>query len=93
MSPNRYRAGFTLAAPPVDLPQGLAYELFPGGSYSRFVLTGPYSQLPEATGRVFELVSRLNLMLRDDFCIENYVNNPSLVPPDQLITEILIPTA
>jgi predicted transcriptional regulator YdeE len=41
-----YRAGLALAAAPGDLPEGLSYEKFPGGKYSRFVLTGPYSNLP-----------------------------------------------
>jgi hypothetical protein len=47
--PNLYRAGFMLAAAPVNLPAGLRYEKFNGGKYSKFVLTGPYSQLGEAT--------------------------------------------
>src|SRR5215475_12760372 len=45
MRPHMYRAGFSLAGPPVDLPDGMAYENFPGGKYSRFVLTGPYTDL------------------------------------------------
>ncbi len=93
MGPNVYRAGFKLAAEPVNLPQGLKYELFEGGVYSRFVLAGPYSDLPAATGRVFEIVSKKNLMLRSDFCIENYANDPRTTSEEQLITEILIPTA
>ena len=87
-----YRAGFALLAAPVQPPQGLSYELFPGGKYSRFVLTGPYSDLGPATGRVFELVAELPIAMRDDFCIENYLNDPRVTPPDRLITEILIPT-
>src|SRR5579863_6074271 len=46
MGPKIYRAGFALSAPPVDLPAGLIYEEFAGGKYSKFVLTGSYSQLP-----------------------------------------------
>src|ERR1039458_581157 len=49
MSPNVYRAGFVLSAPPGMLPPELTYELFDGGEYSRFVLTGPLSALPDAT--------------------------------------------
>src|SRR5204863_8326889 len=54
---RRYIAGVSLAAGPKDLPAGLEYTKFEGGKYSRFVLTGPYSDLPEACGRVFEIVS------------------------------------
>jgi predicted transcriptional regulator YdeE len=93
VGPKIYRAGFGLSAAPVELPEGLAYELFDGGKYSRFVLNGPYSDLPQASGRVFEIVAERKIQQRDDFCIENYVNDPRTTPEDQLITEILIPTA
>ena len=33
--PNIYRAGVAVAAPPVELPEGLQYEEFSGGKYSR----------------------------------------------------------
>jgi len=93
MRPDIYRAGFALATEPVGLPAGLEYERLGGGRYSRFVLTGPYSDLPQATGRVLEIVSKTNLMLRSDYCIENYVSDPRVTPKERLITEILIPTA
>jgi hypothetical protein len=56
------------------------------------VLTGPYSLLPEACGRVFDIVSEKKIQLRDDYGIENYANDPRTTPEDQLITEILVPT-
>jgi len=62
------------------------------GKYSRFVLTGSYSNLPQASGRVFEIVSEKKIKLRDDYCIEHYVNDPRTTPEEQLVTEILIPT-
>jgi len=92
-NPPIYRAGFSLAGEPKQLPQGLAYEKFAGGKYSRFVLTGPYSQLPEASGRVWEVVKQKGISLRDDYAIENYLNDPRVTSEDQLLTEILIPTA
>jgi effector-binding domain-containing protein len=93
MAPNVYRAGFALAAEPVNLPSDLKYEAFAGGTYSKFVLTGPYSDLPQATGRVFEIAAKNGSMRRGDFCIEHYVNDPGTTPEDKLLTEILIPTA
>jgi DNA gyrase inhibitor GyrI len=92
MNPNVYRAGFVVAKKPKDVPEGLQYERFAGGRYSRFVLTGPYSDLPAATGRVFEIVAQRGIRLRDDFCIESYVSDPRTTAEDQLLTEILIPT-
>jgi effector-binding domain-containing protein len=92
VGPNIYRAGVSIAAEPKNLPENLKYERFHGGNYSRFVLTGPYSGLPEASGRVYETVAQKKLQVRDDFSIENYVNDPRTTPEDQLITEILVPT-
>ena len=92
VGPKIYRAGVSLAAAPIRLPENVRYEQFKGGKYSRFVLTGSYSNLPEASGRVFEIVAERQIRLRDDYCIENYVNDPRTTPEEQLITEILIPT-
>src|ERR1700722_5790967 len=92
MGPNTYRAGFSIAAPPVKLPAGLKYEKVSGGKYVRFELTGPYDQLPQASGRAWKMVGEKKLEVRDDFAIENYVNDPRATPPEQLITHIMIPT-
>lgn len=91
MGPDIYRAGFALAGPPVDLPAGLAYEQFNGGNYVRFILTGPYSDLPAASGAAWNTVRERKTAVRDDFAIENYINDPRVTPEDQLITHILIP--
>ena len=92
MDPHIYRAGISVAARPDDVPVGLHYEHLKGGKYSRFVLTGPYSNLPEASGRVFHIVHEKKIPLRDDFNIENYVNDPRTTSEDQLVTEIMFPT-
>ncbi len=91
--PKVYRAGFMLATAATRVPDGLTYERFSGGRFRRFVLTGPYSELPEASGRVWKLVAQEGLKLRDDFAIEHYVNDPNTTPAEELITEILVPVA
>ena len=91
MPANIYRAGVAVAEKPAKLPEGLAYEKFPGGDYSRFTLTGPYSDLPGASRRVFQIVSEKQIPLRDDYCIEHYVKDPRTTPAEQLVTEILVP--
>ena len=91
MGPQIYCAGVALAGPPAKLPEGITYLEFKGGKYSRFVLTGPYSNLGRATGRVMELIAETKLPLRDDYFIENYVNDPKTTPEEQLITQILVP--
>jgi predicted transcriptional regulator YdeE len=93
MEPPVYRAGVSVATKPANLPDGLDYERFAGGKYARFQLTGPYSQLGQATTRVMEIVRDSNLKLRDDYHIEHYVNDPRHTPEHQLVTEILLPVA
>jgi DNA gyrase inhibitor GyrI len=92
MGPQIYRAGVSVDAVPNNLPKGLAYTKFKGGKYGRFVLTGPYSDLGAASGRVWQIVTETKIPLRDDFAIENYLNDPRITPEADLITEILIPT-
>ena len=87
-----YRAGFAVESAPEQVPDGLRYEQFPGGKYARFILTGPYNHLPEATGRVFEQVEQQKIPIRDDYFVENYVNDPRVTPAEQLITQIHVPT-
>lgn len=91
MATSAYRAGFALEAPPSELPKGLAYEKFEGGRYAKFVLTGPYSQLGPATGRVMEMVKEQGIAARDGWNIENYVNDPRTTPEAELISEICVP--
>jgi effector-binding domain-containing protein len=91
VGPKIYRAGVSVAAAPQQLPDSVAYEKFKGGKYMKFVLTGPYSDLPKASGRVSEIIAEKKIQMRDDYCIENYANDPRTTPEDKLITEILVP--
>ena len=86
-----YRAGVVVDLKPDTLPPGLQYIKFEGGKYSRFIYTGPYSELGIISGKIFEIVKTTSLPVRDDFIIENYVNTPDTTPEDNLQTEILIP--
>jgi AraC family transcriptional regulator len=88
-----YRAGFMLAAPPLDLPAELTYEKLSGGKYTRFTLTGPFDNLPEANTRAFGIVAEKKIPLRDDFNIEHYLTDPRTTPAEQNVTAILFPTA
>jgi predicted transcriptional regulator YdeE len=88
-----YRAGFMLSAQPVQLPEGLTYERFQGGSYTRFTLTGPFDQLPEAHTRACAIIAEEKIALRDDFRIEHYLTDPRTTPAEQNVTAILFPLA
>jgi DNA gyrase inhibitor GyrI len=87
-----YRAGVSLADPPVELPEGVRYESLPGGKYSRFTYVGSYSGLPAVSGEVWSYVREKEIAVRDDFAVEHYVNNPREAAESELVTEILIPT-
>jgi len=91
MSPPVYRAGVSVAVKPAALPAGLSYELFEGGRYERFTLVGPYTQMAEASGKVWQLAAEQKFALGDGFAIEHYVNNPQTAAAEELITEILLP--
>ncbi len=93
MIPQVYRAGVSVAAKPEHLPKSVAYQKLPGGEYARLTLTGSYRNLPEASGRAWQIMRDSQLPLRDDYNIENYVNDPHSTPEDQLITEIMFPVA
>jgi len=86
-----YRAGVALEAPPKNIPAALTYEKFSGGKYIRFTLTGSFAQLPEACGRVFEIITTGKIKTRDGFFIENYVTDPRVTPEEKLVTQILVP--
>jgi predicted transcriptional regulator YdeE len=88
-----YRAGFMLAAPPVNLPAELTYQKVGAGKYARFTLTGPFDHLPEANTRAFGIVAEKKIPLRDGFNIEHYLTDPGSTPADQNITAILFPIA
>lgn len=88
-----YRAGVSVKSAPKDLPGGVESTRFPGGRYTRFVLTGSFAQLPEASRRVFEIVRERKIPVGGGFNIEHYVNDPRTTPEDQLTTEILLPAA
>lgn len=86
-----YRAGVVTTQKPKKLPRGFKHSKLKGGNYRQFVVTGAYAQLPELSGRVWEIVAEEKLKMRKDFAIENYVNDPLSTKEEELITEILIP--
>ena len=88
-----YQAGVALKAPPPKLTKGLQYKKIPGGKYARFLLTGPYSHVWVAFNEIFKSLAEKKVELRQEFCIENYLNDPKVTPEDQLLTELLVPVA
>lgn len=93
IGPQIYRAGVSVAEKPSRLPDGVRYELLPGGRYASFTLTGPFRHLPEAVRRSVEIVERNKLPLRDGFNLEHYVTDPRVTAEEQLRTDLLFPLA
>lgn len=88
-----YQAGVSLADKPGDLPAGLQHRSIKSGKYARFLLTGSYAQIWPAFDRIFKTLGEAKAELRPEFCIENYLNDPSVTPEAQLKTELLVPIA
>lgn len=91
--PMTYRAGVSLeSAPTKPLPAGFRYEHVPGGKFTSWTLKGSWSQLPQASGAVWDEVKKQNIKTRNDFNVEHYLNSPDDTPEDRLLTEILVAT-
>jgi len=88
-----YQAGVSLPTAPSSPIKGLQYRKIESGKYARFVLTGPYSHIWAAFTQIFKTVADKKLKLREEYCIENYLNDPKLTPEDELKTELLLPAA
>jgi AraC family transcriptional regulator len=86
-----YQAGVSLAAKPAEIPKGMQYKKIDAGSYAMFLLTGPYSQIWIAFSQIFRTLAESNIRLREEFCIENYINDPKTTPEAKLQTQILMP--
>ena len=87
-----YQAGVTLKSAPSKLTKGLQYKQIKSGKYARFLLTGPYSHVWVAFNQIFKMLAEKHVNLRQEYCIENYLNDPKVTPEDQLLTELLVPT-
>ena len=88
-----YQAGVCLASKPSDAPKDLKYKKIEAGKYAQFLLTGAYSQIWIAFSQIFRSLAESSVRLREEYCIENYINDPKVTPEDQLQTQILIPVA
>lgn len=88
-----YQAGVAVADKPDTPIKGLQYKQVKSGKYARFVLTGSYSQIPAAFSQVFRILCDNNVTLRQEFCIENYIDDPQTTPENELRTELMVPVA
>lgn len=90
------QAGMLLKSKPETVPAGLQVRTLDTGKFASFILTGSYAQLPAAYPAAFERVAKAGLNLRNDFCLERYLNDfcttdYANTKEEDLKTEILIP--
>lgn len=88
-----YQAGVAIVHPPKPGMKGLQYRKIESGKYARFLLIGPYAHIAPAFDQVFKKLAEKNVALREEYCIENYLNDPKVTPENELKTEILVPAA
>ncbi len=86
-----YQAGVQMENFPDPLPEPLQQRKAAGGKFARFVLKGPYARLADAYPHAFQAVAQEGLKIREEFCLEVYLNDPTETPESELLTEILIP--
>lgn len=88
-----YQAGVAVKASPKHSMKGLQYRRIESGKYARFLLIGPYAHIAPAFDQMFKTLADKGVELRNEYCIENYLNDPKVTPEDRLQTELLIPAA
>jgi effector-binding domain-containing protein len=83
-----FRAGFIVTDEDLAAAQGnVKSDLTPGGRVIRMIHRGPYSGLEAAYGQMMQFLQENELAFSPP-TIEIYLNDPSQVPEDQLLTEI-----
>ncbi|HEX3896921.1 MAG TPA: GyrI-like domain-containing protein, partial [Rudaea sp.] len=73
-------------APTGDIQSGATYA----GKAVQFMHVGPYEKLPETTKKAFAWLA-LQMYKPTGGVIEEYVNDPTTVPPEQIKTQLTIP--
>lgn len=64
----------------------------PEGKYAIFTHKGPYEELNSSYNYIFgQWLSENKVILRDEPCLENYLNSPDKTKPEKLLTEIMVP--
>lgn len=85
-----YQAGLVFDKTVSSL-KGFKSKSIPKGKYAKFLLKGSYSNIAQAFSDGFKILAEKGIKIRDEFCIENYLNSPQDTPEEKLLTEILIP--
>jgi len=91
---QRFVAGYVVDGAMPPLAEGLHCETIAAGRWAVFRHVGPYTTLWQAWSRAYrDWVPQSGVALRDVPPFEHYVNEPTDVPPEALITDIYVPIA
>ncbi|EQC47529.1 DNA-binding helix-turn-helix protein [Bacteriovorax sp. Seq25_V] len=86
-----YSAAISLPSNENAVIPGLEREIIPASKYAKFLLKGPYEGIWYAFDQAFKFINEGDFEIGDAPSLEVYLNDPSITPEAELLTEILIP--
>lgn len=70
---------------------GIQVQTLPGGAYACTTHHGPYEKFNDTYSRLMgQEIPRLGWKLRDEPCLEFYLNSPEDTPPAELLTDVFV---
>lgn len=86
-----YKAAISLPTNENVQIKGLKREVIPHSKYAKFLLKGSYEGIWYAFDEAFKYINESDFQIGSAPCLELYLNDPSITPEEELLTEILIP--
>lgn len=77
--------------PSMEVPEGMVCHQIAGGKYLKIRHTGSYENIGNAWSGAYQYARYKKIKIAKADAMEVYLNNPADTPPDQLITDILLP--
>lgn len=92
-APQQLRYDACVTVGPSFRPSGdVGVQEIPGGDYAVVTHFGPYERLNDTYTALFgRWLPRSGRQLRDNACVEHYLNSPENTAPSDLVTDILVP--
>jgi AraC family transcriptional regulator len=91
---EKLRSDAAIVVPPQEpLPQGLVEQTIPEGDYARTEHVGPYEALAEAWERFKHSVPQSGKQPGPGPSFEIYLNDPTAVPKEALVTDLYMSIA
>jgi len=86
-----YKAAISIPTNKDAIVSGLTKEDIPSSKYAKFILKGSYDGIWIAFDKAFKFVNESEYEIGEAPSLELYLNDPSVTPESELLTEILIP--